>query len=811
VRQGSFESLGLREEVLRAVRERGYRLPTPIQRRAVPLALGGADVVAMARTGSGKTAAFLLPVLNRLRAHGDRVGARAVVLSPTRELALQTFRFAKELGRFTGLRHALLVGGDSMEAQFEALATNPDVLIATPGRLLHHLSEVDGLSLQSVEILVFDEADRLFELGFAEQLRRILHGCPETRQTMLFSATMPTAVAEFAKAGLKEPQLVRLDAETKISPDLTLQYYTVAKEDKTAALVHLLRRILPEKQQTIVFASTKHHVEFLEGILRKEAVPCAAVYGAMDQVARQINVGMFRNGKAQVLLVTDVAARGLDIPLLDNVINFDFPAKPKLFVHRAGRAARNGRLGSAFSFLSREELPFLLDLHLFLGRPIAPAPPVLPTGEGLERGGAWEDVYGAYPQALLDTEVERLREWVAESADLTNLVKTSSRAYGLYLKTRPGASVESCARVKALAREGVHPRLAAAEVGGMQERADLMAFTQRLKSFRPAQTILEAEIAAARRGGGAGHGAMSYALEGSKAKTLSKVMQKKRQAHDRIIQASAKRLKDDIAAQKARGEVGDLQQRGTEEGGPEGQEGADAEEEKAAEEGQKGEVGEEQEQERGAGREKRRSAASARSGNSNQFRDEAFYVPSVPSARHADQGYSLGGTVGRSQAFDDMVLDLVPDDDDGDRRKRANFHWDKKKKKYIKLQPGEELRADGKRNLRNESGARVGSGDTKSGNLYRKWKEQSHRAVQAVGEVEKKGTPAFPSVRPGGKNWKYSVANAEVKDELKTPDQVRKRRNIKERNKLRQQGKAGRGRGAAGEAGGDGERCHRLG
>ena len=175
---------------------------------------------------------------------------------------------------------------------------------------------------------------------------------------------------------------------------------------------------------------------------------------------------------------------------------------------------------------------------------------MLPRGEDLERGGAWEDVYGAYPQALLDVEVERLREWIAESADLTNLVKTSTRAYALYLKTRPGASVESCARVKALAREGVHPRLAAAEVGGMQERADLMAFTQRLKSFRPAQTILEAEIASARRGGGAGMGAMSYALD-SKSKVLSKVMQKKRQAHDRIIQASAKRLKDDIAGQKA--------------------------------------------------------------------------------------------------------------------------------------------------------------------------------------------------------------------------------------------------------------------
>lgn len=229
---------------------------------------------------------------------------------------------------------------------------------------MHHLSEVEGFSLRSVQYVVFDEADRLFEMGFAEQLRLILSKMGESRQTLLFSATMPGQLAEFARAGLREPELIRLDTETKISPDLSLAFFTVRQDDKPAALLHLLRETIPAGQQTIVFASTKHHVEFLQAggparfarpvhmlslpsfssfcycdgqaLLTSDGVPSAAVYGAMDQAARKISVAKFRAGKVQFLIVTDVAARGIDIPLLDNVVNYDFPPKPKLFVHRAG-------------------------------------------------------------------------------------------------------------------------------------------------------------------------------------------------------------------------------------------------------------------------------------------------------------------------------------------------------------------------------------------------------------------------------------------------------------------------------------------
>lgn len=222
-RAGTFEAMGLDSTILKGVKQRGYRVPTPVQRKAMPLALEGRDVVAMARTGSGKTAAFLLPILQSLQSHEERTNPRAVVLAPTRELALQTLKFARQLGKHTNLRTCALVGGDALEAQFEALSYCPDLVVATPGRLLHHLEEVHGFNLRSLQLLVFDEADRLFELGLGEQIRDLLKRTTEARQTMLFSATLPSVVADFAQAGLKSPSLVRLDTETKISNDLEVK------------------------------------------------------------------------------------------------------------------------------------------------------------------------------------------------------------------------------------------------------------------------------------------------------------------------------------------------------------------------------------------------------------------------------------------------------------------------------------------------------------------------------------------------------------------------------------------------------------
>ncbi|PIN14127.1 ATP-dependent RNA helicase [Handroanthus impetiginosus] len=502
-KSGGFESLGLSPNVYNGVKKKGYRVPTPIQRKTMPLIISGYDVVAMARTGSGKTAAFLIPMLQKLHHHVPQAGVRALILSPTRDLALQTFKFAKELGRFTDLRVSLLVGGDSMESQFEELAQNPDCIIATPGRLMHHLEEVDDMSLRSVEYVVFDEADCLFSMGFAEQLHKILAQLGENRQTLLFSATLPSALAEFAKAGLRDPQLVRLDLETKISPDLKLAFFTLRQEEKYAALLYLIRERISSDQQTLIFVSTKYHVEFLYTLFREEGIVASVCYGDMDQEARKIHVSKFRSRKTMLLIVTDVAARGIDIPLLDNVVNFDFPPKPKLFIHRVGRAARAGRTGTAFSFVTLEDMPYLLDLHLFLSKPIRPAPTeeevlkdmdsVLTKIEQAVANG--ETVYGRFPQRAIDLLSDRVREIIESSTELTALLRPASKAFGLYTKTKAKPSRESIKRVKDLPREGLHPMFK--DVLGGDELTAL-AFSERLKAFRPKQTILEAEGEAAK-------------------------------------------------------------------------------------------------------------------------------------------------------------------------------------------------------------------------------------------------------------------------------------------------------------------------
>ena len=370
---GSFANLGLFPPLLRAIKRKGFNLPTPVQRKAIPVALAGHDVVAMSRTGSGKTAAFLLPLLQKLREHDvSGAGPRALILSPTRELTLQTFKVAEDLGRFTNLRAALLIGGESIGDQFEQLSDNPDIIIATPGRLIHHLDLVEGFSLKNLDVVVLDEADRLFEMGFSDQIKRVFKIVPDKRQALLFSATLPTLVAEFAQAGLRDPQLIRLDSESKISNDLQMHFFTVSTGEKLGALLFMAKEMISPDESTIVFVSTKHHVELVTRLFEDTGLRVCGIHGSMDQAARTINVSMFRNKVKTFLVVTDVAARGVDIPLIDNVINYDFPAKPKLFVHRVGRAARAGRVGSAFSLLTHDELAYAMDLHLFLSRKLKP-------------------------------------------------------------------------------------------------------------------------------------------------------------------------------------------------------------------------------------------------------------------------------------------------------------------------------------------------------------------------------------------------------------------------------------------------------
>lgn len=381
-----------------------------------------------------------------------------------------------------------------MENQFEELTQSPDIIIATPGRLMHHLSEVDDMSLRTVEYVVFDEADYLFSMGFAEQLHKILTQLGENRQTLLFSATLPSALAEFAKAGLRDPQLIRLDVDSKISPDLKVVFFTLRQEEKHAALLYLVRERIGSSEQTLVFVSTKHHVEFLNILFREEGIEPSVCYGDMDQDARKMHISRFRARKTMLLIVTDVAARGLDIPLLDNVVNWDFPPRPKIFVHRVGRVARAGRTGTAYSFVTPDDLPYLLDLHLFLSKPLKPAPTEEEVLKDVNKANSkidaavsnGETMYGRIPQQMLDLVMDRVKEIISGSVELEALRKTCSNAFKMYMKTKPMPSSESIRRSKGLPREGLHPIFR--DLIGSDELSAL-AFSERLKSFKYVQLI----------------------------------------------------------------------------------------------------------------------------------------------------------------------------------------------------------------------------------------------------------------------------------------------------------------------------------
>ncbi|XP_055621894.1 ATP-dependent RNA helicase DDX54-like [Toxorhynchites rutilus septentrionalis] len=428
---GGFQAMGLSMPVLKAILKMGYKMPTPIQRKAIPLIMEGRDVVAMAKTGSGKTACFLIPLFEKLKQREIKNGARALILTPTRELAIQTFKFIKQLGKFLDLKAILVLGGDSMDSQFAAIHTLPDIIVATPGRFLHLCVEMD-LKLTSIQYCVFDEADRLFEMGFEEQLTDTLRRLPEARQMVLFSATLPKLMVEFAKAGLREPTLIRLDVEIKIPETLDFRFIYCRPDERYATLLVLLREVIPKNKQIVLFAGTQHHVELISLILTKAGIPNTYVFSSLDASARKINTAKFTMKKVNVLVVTDIAARGLDIPTLDYVVNVHFPGKPKLFIHRVGRCARAGRHGTAFNIFSNDDIAHMIDLNMFLSRPL--------------------DVHdsqtiGLAPPDLVEAEHQLVLDYVKHN-DLATIFRVSNKAYKQYIATRPSASASSNKKAK---------------------------------------------------------------------------------------------------------------------------------------------------------------------------------------------------------------------------------------------------------------------------------------------------------------------------------------------------------------------------
>jgi ATP-dependent RNA helicase RhlE len=366
-----FSSFGLNDALLRAVNDAGYTVPTPIQQRAIAPVLEGRDMLAAAQTGTGKTAAFALPILHRLHAtnpapHGARA-PRALVLVPTRELAAQVAEAFRDFGRHLAQRTVLVFGGVSPKPQLIALAQGTDIIIATPGRLLDHL-QARAIDLSRIEVLVLDEADRMLDMGFIRPIRKVLAALPQRRQNLLFSATFSSEIRELSRSILRDP--VSIDVAPRNTPTELVDHrvYHVETADKQPLLTRLLGS--SGGRQSLVFTRTKHGANRVQQRLERDGISCAAIHGNKSQGARTRALDDFKDGRIQVLVATDIAARGIDISELPHVVNFELPHVPEDYVHRIGRTGRAGRNGEAVSLVSRDERDRLRAIEKMLGRSI---------------------------------------------------------------------------------------------------------------------------------------------------------------------------------------------------------------------------------------------------------------------------------------------------------------------------------------------------------------------------------------------------------------------------------------------------------
>jgi len=359
----NFASLGVAPTILKALSARGYEKPTPIQSGSIPHLLDGADLLGIAQTGTGKTAAFAIPMLQILYEDNERPRPcmpHALVLAPTRELAIQIKDACIEYGKGLGLKVAIVFGGVGQSPQVKALKAGVDILIATPGRLLDLMSQ-GHCKLSDVDILVLDEADRMLDMGFLPDVRRIMQRLPRDRQSLLFSATMPADITALAKRILDDPVRVEVTPPAATADRVEQSVYHVQKSRKREVLVKLLQD--PAFQRTLVFTRTKHGADRVVRHLLKADIPSHAIHGNKSQGARERALGEFRSGKAGVLVATDIAARGIDVPEITHVINFDLPNISESYVHRIGRTARAGRAGIAISFCDEGENEYLRDIE----------------------------------------------------------------------------------------------------------------------------------------------------------------------------------------------------------------------------------------------------------------------------------------------------------------------------------------------------------------------------------------------------------------------------------------------------------------
>lgn len=787
---GGFQAMGLNANLLRAITRKGFSVPTPIQRKAIPLIMERKDVVGMARTGSGKTAAFVIPMIERLRAHSATIGSRALILSPSRELAIQTLKVVKEFSRGTDLKCVLLVGGDSLDEQFSSMTSNPDIVIATPGRFLHLKVEM-SLDLSSIQYVVFDEADRLFEMGFAAQLTEILHALPISRQTLLFSATLPASLVEFARAGLQDPSLVRLDAEQKISPDLQSAFFSVKGAEKEGALLHILHDVIkmptglpegvernsekpskkrkrgsdaprgkekPTEHATIIFAATKHHVEYLQSLLRESGFSVSYVYGSLDQTARKDHVENFRRGRSNILVVTDVAARGIDIPILANVINYDFPPQPKVFVHRVGRTARAGQRGWSYSLVRETDAPYLLDLQLFLGKKL-----VLGK-EGKDATNFAEDItVGAPVRSKVETNVEWLNKILGESEDISALRRVAGKAEKLYLKTRNSASSQSARRAREIvASKGwtqLHP-IFGDELGDAEDaRAEMLA---KISGFKPQETIFEI-------------GRSAKAGRNEAADIMKSVRERfgpRKSAKDDEVKESNETAEADNA----------------DEFDDEDEEIPDGQDSIASDDGDNQDE-DEDDDDLEVTVSNHASTSASKPKDLASFQDSEVFMSYTPRTVNTaeERGYGVhsgSNALPRQTNFVEAARDVTMDltNDEGAKNfgvpTRARMRWDKKAAKYVSRDnddDGSRSNSAGKRMIRGESGVKIAA-SFQSGRFDKWRKAQRLGRLPRVGEAERRGGNTT-GAEEGGVRYRHKQEKAPKEaDKFRDDYHVRKKR-----------------------------------
>ncbi|WP_321330913.1 DEAD/DEAH box helicase [uncultured Bacteroides sp.] len=363
----TFEQLNLIEPILKALQQEGYTSPTPIQEQSIPILLQGNDLLGCAQTGTGKTAAFSIPILQKLYKTDNRKGIKALIITPTRELAIQIGESFTAYGKYTDLRHVVIFGGVGQKPQTDALNAGVQILIATPGRLIDLISQ-GFISLKTLDFFVLDEADRMLDMGFIHDIKRIIKLLPARRQTLFFSATMPPEIEKLANSMLSSPKKVEVTPRSSTVDTISQYLYFVEKSEKTDLLIHLLSDKTIES--ALVFTRTKHGADKLSRTLKKTGITAEAIHGNKSQNARQRALTDFKSHTLRVLIATDIAARGIDVDQLSHVFNYELPNVPETYVHRIGRTGRAGHEGVAISFCESDELPYLKDIQKLISKTI---------------------------------------------------------------------------------------------------------------------------------------------------------------------------------------------------------------------------------------------------------------------------------------------------------------------------------------------------------------------------------------------------------------------------------------------------------